>query len=73
MSERRTSKRKELTPLSLENIVSLDNFAKIAKAGAIVDASTNGFRIHVKHSDLVPVALRQTLTLDSLVGMKILL
>lgn len=72
-SERRISKRKELTPLLLENIVSLDNFAKIAKAGAVIDASTTGFKIQVKHSDIVPVALRQTLTLDSLVGMKVLL
>lgn len=72
-SERRTAKRKEVTPLMIDHMVSLENFAKISNSGQVIDASTTGFCIQVKHENLVPKSLRNTLTLDTLIGTKVLL
>jgi len=52
---------------------SLESLTKLTRGGNIVEASTTGFLVRVKREDLVPVALRKNLTLDPLVGSKVLL
>ncbi len=71
--ERRSSSRHEIVQLEVASISSLENLAKIARAGVIVDASKNGFLMQVKREDLVPKALRQNLNIDSVIGTKICL
>lgn len=63
--------RKETTPLEVQSLSSLENLAKISRYGVIVQASKTGLLMHVKREDLVPSGLRQSLTLDSLVGNKV--
>ncbi len=73
MQNRRIAPRREITPLTVSSVSSLENLAKIAKYGEIIEASTTGFLLIVKREDLIPVALRKNLTLESLHENKILL
>lgn len=70
---RRSSPRKELTPLVVSSVASLEDLTKIARSGKIIEASTSGLLLVVKREDLVPQMLRKNLNLDALVGDKILL
>lgn len=69
----RSAPRKELTPLSVSSVASLESLAKIARGGTIVEASTSGILLMVRREDLVPVALRKNLNLDALVGDKLMI
>jgi len=69
----RSAPRKELTPLTVSSVSSLENLTKIARGGSIVEASTSGILLILRREDLVPSALRKNLNLDALVGGKILL
>lgn len=70
---RRIAPRREITPLQVSSISSLENLARIGRYGEIIEASTTGFLLIVKREDLIPSILRKNLTLESLHGMKILL
>ncbi|MFN7455092.1 MAG: hypothetical protein ACK5RO_10595 [Pseudobdellovibrionaceae bacterium] len=72
-SNRRVAPRRDITPLVVSSMSSLENLAKIAKGGEVIEASISGFLIMIKREDLVPVSLRRNLTLDELVGTKILI
>jgi hypothetical protein len=72
-ANRRVAPRKDITPLTISSMSDLENLAKIARGGMVVEASTSGFLLMIKREDLVPVALRKNLTLDELVGTKILI
>jgi hypothetical protein len=69
----RSAPRKELTPVPISNVSSLENLMKIAKGGNIIEASSSGLLLMVKRDDLVPATLRKNLNLDVLVGDKILI
>jgi hypothetical protein len=72
-ANRRVAPRREITPLEVSSISSLENLAKIARGGEIIEASTSGFLLIVKREDLIPAMLRKNLTLESLHGSKVLL
>lgn len=65
---RRVAPRKEVSPIHISYLTSLDDFAKIAKDCEIVEASSTGLLLNVKREDLIPSALRKNLTLDVLIG-----
>lgn len=69
----RAAPRKDLTPLSVSSISSLENLTKIARSGEVVEASTSGLLVIIRREDLVPTAFRKNLNLDVLVGQKVLL
>lgn len=68
---RRNSPRKEVEPLRVSNIASLDNLARLARYAEIVEASSTGLLLHIRREDLIPQTLKSSLTLDSLVGDRI--
>ena len=72
-ANRRVAPRREITPLEVSSISSLENLAKIARGGEIIEASTTGFLLIVKREDLIPAVLRKNLTIDSLLGSKVIL
>ncbi|MGZ5280277.1 MAG: hypothetical protein ACXWC9_10060 [Pseudobdellovibrionaceae bacterium] len=72
-ANRRIAPRREITPLEVSSVSSLENLAKIAKGGEIVEASTTGFLLLVTREDLIPAVLRKNLTLESIHGQKVLL
>jgi hypothetical protein len=69
----RVAPRREISPLEVSSVSSLENLAKIARSGAIIEASTSGLLMIVKREDLIPAALRKNLTLESIHGTKVLL
>ena len=69
----RSSVRRQITPLEVSSISSLENLSKIAKSGEIRQASTTGFLVIVKREDLVPAQLRRNLNIDEIVGLRVLL
>lgn len=66
--ERRTSTRKEVCPLTLSSISIVESMAKIARTGMIINASSQGVLIHIERSQLIPRVLKNTLSLDMLIG-----
>jgi hypothetical protein len=65
---RRVAPRKEVTPIQVSYLTSLDDFAKIAKNCEITEASSSGLLLLIKREDIIPQALRKTLSLDALIG-----
>lgn len=65
---RRVAPRKEVSPIHVSYLTSLDDFAKIAKNCEIVEASSTGLLLHIHREDLIPSALRKVLSLDVLIG-----
>lgn len=70
---RRSAPRKDIRPLEISTVSSLENLARIAKGGQLTDASISGFRICIPRDQLVPVEFRRNLNLDTLVGTKVLI
>jgi len=70
---RRGAPRKDITPLKVTSVASLENLAKIAKGGSIVEASTSGFLMLVQREELVPTEFRRNLNLDALLGHKVMI
>ena len=69
----RAAPRKELTPLQVSSVSSLENLTKIARSGEVIEASTSGILLILKREDIVPAALRKNLNLDALIGDRIIL
>jgi hypothetical protein len=70
---RRSEPRKELRPLEISKMSSLENLMKISSGGQLVEASISGFKITIARDQLIPIQLRKDLSLDSLVGMNVLI
>lgn len=51
----------------------MGNLTRLTKGGEIIEASTTGFLLIVPREDLVPQALRRNLSIDSIVGTKVIL
>lgn len=67
-SNRRVAPRKEVSPIHVSYLTSLDDFAKIARNCEIIEASSSGLLLLVRREDLIPQALRKNLNLDVLIG-----
>jgi hypothetical protein len=67
-ANRRVAPRKEVSPIHVSYLTSLDDFAKIAKDCEIVEASSSGLLLLIKREDLIPQVLRRNLNLDALIG-----
>lgn len=65
---RRVAPRKEVSPMHITYLTSLDDFAKIAKNCEIVEASASGILLLIRRDELIPPALRKNLNLDALIG-----
>ncbi len=70
-TNRRVAPRKEVTPIHVGHLTSLDSFAKIARNCEIVEASSTGLLLKVQRDDLIPQSLRNNLTIDTLIGSRV--
>lgn len=68
MKAARKAPRKLTSKLEVSSVSSLEGLAKIARSGTIVNVSSSGILLQIRREDIIPKALRATLTLDSLVG-----
>lgn len=64
----RVAPRKEVSPIHVSYITSLQDFTRIARNCEIVEASSTGLLLLIRREDLIPPALRKNLNLDTLVG-----
>jgi hypothetical protein len=69
----RSSPRRMIEPLEVSSVTLLDNLTKLAREAEIVEASVSGFLLIVKREHLVPKALRENLSLESVIGSTILI
>lgn len=69
----RSAPRKEVEPIKVSYMASLDDLAKIAKNCQIVEASATGLLLTVLRDDLIPQSLRGNLNLDCLLGNRVYL
>lgn len=69
----RSAPRRVISPLSVSSLSDMDQLTKVARGGTIIDASITGFLLKVKREDLVPQNLRKNLSIDSLVGCRVLI
>ncbi|MNJ91234.1 hypothetical protein D3C87_88820 [compost metagenome] len=65
---RRVAPRKDISPIHVTHLTSIDDFAKIAKNCEVIEASATGLLLLVRREDLIPQALRKNLSLDVLIG-----
>lgn len=72
-TNKRIAQRRQITPLEVSTMTSLENISKISKGGAIIEASTTGFLMIVSRNELVPAIFRKNLNLDALIGTRVLL
>lgn len=72
-SKQRKAPRKEVTPIHVEYLTSLDDFTKIARDLKIVEVSSNGILLECDREALIPVSLRKNLSLDVLIGDRVFL
>lgn len=67
-AERRITSRKEVYPLRVSSLAVMESMAKLVRHGIVVNASAHGMLLHIKREDLIPKALKNSLSLDSLIG-----
>lgn len=72
-AERRFAKRKSVDAIHVTEMTSLSNYKELAREGYIIDASINGFLMSVSRKNLIPPELKQNLSLDSLIGERVVL
>ncbi len=71
--EKRVSERIETSAIRVKNLTSLDHAEVIAKSAVLIDASHTGFLIHVSRADLLAQFTRDSLTLNEILGSKMIL
>jgi hypothetical protein len=67
-AERRITNRKEVYPLRISSLAVMDSMAKLVRHGTIVNASAHGMLLHIRREDLIPRSLKNSLSLDPLIG-----
>ena len=67
-AERRLNNRKEVYPLKISSLAVVESMAKLVRHGSIINASTQGMLLHIRREDIIPRALKNSLSLESLVG-----
>ncbi len=71
--EKRVSERIETSAVTVKNLTSLDHAEVVAKSAVLIDASPTGFLLHVSRTDLLAQFARDSLTLNELLGNKVIL
>lgn len=68
MQERRYAPRKTLEYIDAIELTSLSHFNVFASEAKIVDVSSSGYLLHVSRQNFVQAELRDTLSLDAVLG-----
>ncbi|MBX7230555.1 MAG: hypothetical protein K1X29_00585 [Bdellovibrionales bacterium] len=67
------ARRKQLETIEVTEITTLEQYRILAHSGQVIDASTSGILIQVDRKNIVPIALRQTLSLQHLIGQQVVM
>lgn len=72
-TDRRIAPRETVDPIEIRGFTSLDHMTLLSRRGFIVEASTTGFLLNVSRKDLVPRQFKNELSLEALLGDKVIL
>ncbi len=72
-SDRRIAPREAMDPIQIRAFTSLDHMTLVSRKGAIVEVSTTGFLLQIERKELVPKQFQKELSLDVLIGDKVIL
>lgn len=72
-TDRRIAPRETVDPIEIRGFTSLDHMTLLSRRGFIVEASTTGFLLNVSRKDLVPKQFKNELSLEALLGDKVIL
>ena len=72
-SDRRIAPREAVDPIQIRAFTSLDHMTLLTRSGSIIEASTTGFLLHIKRKDLVPKQFQKELSLEALLGDRVIL
>jgi hypothetical protein len=72
-SDRRIAPREAMDPIQICAFTSLDHMTLVSRKGVIVEASTTGFLLQIERKELVPKQFQKELSLDGLLGDKVML
>jgi hypothetical protein len=72
-SDRRVRERKIVDEIVVSELTSLSSYNIVAHTGTIVDASASGFLLSLDRKNIAAKDLRDSLTLDSLVGHQVVM
>ncbi len=72
-NNRRSYERRQISPLRVSSLASLDDLTKLARHCDVVEASASGLLLLVPRESLMPSKLRSNLNLDALVGQRVFL
>lgn len=71
--DRRDAPREKVDPILVKGLTSIDHMTLVSRNGFIVDASKTGFLLHVDRKYLVPQKFRESLSLDEIIGDRVIL
>lgn len=71
--DQRIAPREKIDPIEIRGFTSLDHMTLVSRKGSIVEASTSGFLLQVARHEIVPKEFKNQLSLDGLIGDKIIL
>lgn len=72
-TDRRIAPRETVEPIEIKGFTSLDHMTLLSRTGHIVEASTTGFLLNVRRQDLVPKQFKNELSLEALLGDRVIL
>ena len=70
---KRIAERIETSAIKIKNFTSLDHAEVISKSATLIDASHTGFLLHIQRPDLLAQFARESLTLNEILGSKVIL
>jgi hypothetical protein len=72
-AERRISPRLAIEPVDVTQFTSLDHLTLISRSGQVIDASATGFLMQLRRDQLVPKALKESLSLTAIEGDRVII
>ena len=72
-AKKRVAKRKETEIIEVIDLTSLSSYQMVATVGQIVNASTSGFLMYIDRVHLSQQTLRESLSIDQIVGENVVL
>lgn len=71
--DQRVAPREKVEPIEIRGFTSLDHMTLVSRHGHIVEASITGFLLQVERKEIVPKEFKNQLSLDGLIGDKVIL
>lgn len=71
MSDKRVAGRKNIHPLEIHGMISINDLTPICDYGKIIEASTSGFKLIINREDFCYQDLQSNINVDSIKGLEV--